>query len=257
MINQPNSDLSSSQPSANIRSARPLLAQSLSWITPLHRIGYGLLLLSFLNLIDLVIPAEFMNPQWELQTLGAIVEMSPMMLVALVVVFLVDRNSLEKGEKRFLKFLSWLTLIIGIFYLLLVPLGLVNTARIDSQNKQQIAAQVEQVEAQIQQIKQSVSNAKTPEQMQLVVRSLNSSLSQVGVTSKITDQKQVSDLQKKLSASIAEGEQQMYTQVAANQSRQFLRLIKKSVKWNMGALVVGVLFISIWKGTTWTRKPIS
>jgi hypothetical protein len=43
------------------------------------------------------------------------------------------------------------------------------------------------------------------------------------------------------------------SQAAATQKNQRLALLKRSVKWNLGALISGVLFIILWQGTSWAR----
>ena len=45
----------------------------------------------------------------------------------------------------------------------------------------------------------------------------------------------------------------MIEQAEPIRSQDRLSLWKSSVKWNLGALVSGVLFIRIWRGTHWAR----
>ncbi|MDY7023338.1 MAG: HpsJ family protein, partial [Cyanobacteriota bacterium] len=45
-------------------------------------VGYGFLVLSFFDLIDILYPPDFMNPAWELQTMGQIVERLAVPLLA-------------------------------------------------------------------------------------------------------------------------------------------------------------------------------
>ncbi len=37
-------------------------------------LGYGLLAFALIDYIDILIPSHFTNPEWELQTLGRLVE---------------------------------------------------------------------------------------------------------------------------------------------------------------------------------------
>ena len=43
----------------------------------LRLVGYGLLLITVVNISFLLIPLQLMNPLWEFQTVGAIVERTP------------------------------------------------------------------------------------------------------------------------------------------------------------------------------------
>ena len=67
----------------------------------LRLLGYGLLLMAVVDLFFLLIPPQFMNPLWEFQTMGAVVERIPLTLQVFVVVLFSYRhfanadNSLE------------------------------------------------------------------------------------------------------------------------------------------------------------------
>ncbi len=44
-------------------------------------VGYGLLVLALFDLIHILIPLQLMNPMWEFQTVGALVERVPVPLL--------------------------------------------------------------------------------------------------------------------------------------------------------------------------------
>lgn len=220
-------------------------SSSLPWITPLHWVGYGLLFLAFLNLIDTLIPLNLMNPVWEFQTIGALVELAPLALVGFVIVFLVDRDRLSGWEHRVLNLLSKLALGIGVIYLLLVPLGIVNMVRIDRLADQQLAAQVEEKQGVIQQVKEELNQVQSGAEMEALI----GSISDTGTAPLIENDQQLEQVRERLSSEIAEGEEYLNAQVDATRSNQRTELLKKSVKWNLGAAIVGCLFVSIWRGT--------
>lgn len=213
-------------------------------------IGYGLLLLAFFDLVEIFVPPVFMNPAWEFQTLGQLVERVPVPLLGVALVFLGERDQRTRWEPLVLNILSWLTLVVGILFFLLVPLGIVDTIRLDTQNQQQITQQVEQRQEQIKQVKEALGKATTVEQMQLLISQLDSQ----GRTPQIQNTQQLAEVKKQLSTFLEQGETQMQEQAEARKKSQRMGLIENSVKWNMGALVSGVLFISIWRGTGWARR---
>ncbi|MCJ8280423.1 MAG: hypothetical protein MJK14_11100 [Rivularia sp. ALOHA_DT_140] len=43
-------------------------------ISIMRWVGYGLLILALFDVIEMFIPTRFMNPNWEFQTFGALVE---------------------------------------------------------------------------------------------------------------------------------------------------------------------------------------
>ncbi|NEO97465.1 MAG: hypothetical protein F6K58_01880 [Symploca sp. SIO2E9] len=218
-------------------------------ISLFHLLGYGLLVLALFDLIEMFVPVQFMNPVWEFQTIGGIVERVPVPLIGLVLVFLGEFNGRSKWEVPLLKFLSWSTLLAGVLFFLLIPLGIVNTMRIEKQNNTQITTQVEEQMTQMQQVKNALEQATTSTEMEQLLSTLDSQ----GRTPEIKDVQQLEKMKEKLSDFIASGEKDIKTQAKENLSSRRWVLLKSSVKWNLGALISSFLFISIWRGTSWAR----
>jgi hypothetical protein len=57
----------------------------------------------------------------------------------------------------------------------------------------------------------------------------------------------------KLMQEAATAEKNLTTQADLTNSGQRLALFKNAIKWGLGALVTGVLFVRIWAGTAWAR----
>ncbi|MBW4591468.1 MAG: HpsJ family protein [Brasilonema angustatum HA4187-MV1] len=212
-------------------------------MTIVRSLGYGLLLLALFDIIEMFIPPNFMNPVWEFQTMGMLVEKVPVPLIGLVLVFFGELHSRTKLEIPILKFLSWLTLLFGILFFLLIPLGLTSTIRLNSQNAAQVQTVSTQKISQADQLEQQVNKA-SPEQIDKFLKSQG----------RQTDGKNPQQLKEQLLSQVSQAKQQIKTQAEATQSLRGLSLIKTSVKWNLGAVVAGTLFISIWKGTRWARN---
>lgn len=212
-------------------------------------VGYGLLLLVLFDLISLFIPPAFMNPAWELQTFGAIVERIAVPLIALVLIFWGGRNSRFKFELPLIKLLSWLSLLIAILLLLSVPLGVFNTVRLDRQANTQIKNQIEQSKTQIKKIKERVGNITTTEQLNELLTQFNQ-----GSSSPNIESSQLGNIKKELLSSLSQGESNIAAQAQTAQMNQRIVLLKSSVKWNLGALVSSALFAWIWLLTDWSRK---
>ena len=51
------------------------------------KVGYLILLLSFLDYILLLMPPQFLNPNWELNTMGRIIEYVWAPLIAFLMIF--------------------------------------------------------------------------------------------------------------------------------------------------------------------------
>jgi hypothetical protein len=182
---------------------------------------------------------------WELQTIGALVEHVVAPLLGLMFVFYRPEGSINTWERKILGLLSWVSLLVGLLYLLMLPLGVIDTWRIYQYNNTQISAQLSQQSQQLQPIKQKLNQAKTDEQIEKLLASLTPQTSP-----KIKSPQTSKD---QLLTQISQAERSIKVQADNARGSQGQTLLKNSVKWNLGALVVGILFIWIWHLTDWTR----
>jgi hypothetical protein len=216
----------------------------------LHWIGYGLLIFFLLDAIDTLTPLRFTDPGWEFQTMGTIIEQIALPLIGLALVFVGELNLRAPGEALLVKTLSWLTLLGAIIMFLLIPLGILNTVRIERQSNEQITNQLNQQIAQIQLVKEQLSKATTQEEMQILIGRLDTQ----GRAPAIENSEQLGQIKKQLSDFIARSENAIKAQAQTTQKDRRLNLLKSSVKWNLGALISGVLFAILWQGTRWARR---
>jgi hypothetical protein len=205
-------------------------------------LGYGLVLLAFFDVVEMLVPPNFMNPIWEFQTFGSLVERVPVPLIGLALIFYGEMYSRSKWEFLSLKLFSWLTLLLAVIFLLLIPLGIGNTVRLSKQGSVQITNVSKQQLSQAEQVEQQLNQA-TPEQIGSFLRSQGRSL----------DGKSPEEVKSQILSEVTKAKSQIKNQAKATESSQRLSLIKNSVKWNLGALVSAALFFSFWKATQWAR----
>lgn len=220
-------------------------ADQLRSIGRVRMIGYGLLILALFDTIQLFIGPSFMNPGWELQTMGGLIERVPVPLLGLALVFFGEDYNRSGLEELLLKLLSWLTLLLAVLSLLLIPLGINNTLRINTSTTQQINAQAQQELSLLQQIEEQVQTG-TPEQLQTLALELN----RLGLP---VDGQNTEQLRSEILNNIPQAKEQVQAQSQQQIQNQRQNLLKNSVKWNLGALVASVLFFMIWRGTGWAR----
>ena len=103
---------------------------------------------------------------------------------------------------------------------------------------------------QIQQVREALGQVTTVEQMQLLISQLNSQ----GRTPQIQNTQQLAEAKEQLSTFLEQGETRIQEQAKQQKKSQRNQLLENSVKWNVGALVSAVLFISIWRLTGWARR---
>jgi hypothetical protein len=210
-------------------------------------VGYTLLVLALFDTIETFVPLGFMNPAWEFRMVGVLVERVPIPLIGLILVFYGEGHFRSGWEILLLKVLSWVSLLVGMLYLLLIPLALSNTLRLYAQNESQINTQINQRISKIQTVKEQLNKAGEKDIEQLLAR-INPGRS--------PDIKNPQDLEKikgQLSSSIAQAENRAQTEAKAAENQR-TTLVKTSLKFNLGALVAGGSFIYIWWLTRWARR---
>lgn len=213
-------------------------------------IGYGFLILFILDLGAIIIPPNWGNPQWEFQVLGEIVERVAIPFIAVCLIFL-GGNYLRKGWEYFsLNAISWLCLVVGIMFIIAVPLGIANTLRIDRIIANEINQQIQPQLAFLDNLDKRLQGIKTKEEMQNLIQEFFANTNNIPP---INTEGELAEIKSNFSENTKAIRRQL------NQSKSALRqqrksLIKQSFKWNVGALISGVLFILIWQMTAWTRK---
>lgn len=210
-------------------------------------LGYGLLLLGLFDYIAIVFPPRFGDPSWELQTVGDLVEHAAIPLLGLLFVFYRDQGYMSELEKNLLAFLSWVCLLCGLLYLLMLPLGIANTWRIYQADKAEISTKTSIQHQKFQKAKGQLEQAKTDEQIKQVVSSLIPQLRPKDVQNPQASKEQ-------FLAQLSKSEREMQTQADQAWSDQSQTLLKNSLKWNLGALVAGTLLALIWHLTDWARS---
>ncbi|WP_200929880.1 HpsJ family protein [Nostoc piscinale] len=206
-------------------------------------LGYGMLLLAFLDLIDIFVPPSFMNPTWEFQTMGRLVNQVGIPLIGLLFVFSGKLAKRARWESGILALLSRLSLLVALLYLLLIPLGVVNTIRLYNTNLEQIKTGYEQRLSQANQVEEQL-NKTSPTDIDNLIKRQGGSL----------NGRSPEDVKNQILSQLNQTKQQLKTQKETNQSSVTFNLLKNSVRWNIGALISAVLFILIWKETRWARK---
>jgi len=212
-------------------------------MTILRVVGYGLLVLAVFDVVEILTPPSFMNPVWEFQTLGGLVEHVPVPLIGMALVFYGEMYARNKQEILILKGLSWLTLVFAIIFILLVPLGIIDSVRINKQTTAQIGIISEQQVSKAEQLEKNL-NAATPQQIENFLKSRGQSLQD-------TSPEQAKS---QLLTQVGKAEAEIKTKAETTESSQKLALLKSSVKWNLGALVSGTIFFMFWRLTSWARS---
>ncbi len=203
------------------------------WFSPLFRIaGYGLLVLALFDIVDIFTPPLFSNPAWEFQMIRNLVERVPVPLLGVVLVF-----SSETNFRNF-KFLSWACLAVGVLFLLLLPIGISSTWRLDQQQLE-ISNQINQRTAQVQQLKGQLNKVTTAQELQQVLTNINPQ-------ARIPQINDPEAVKSRLLSQLGQAQGKLADQTQQNRSNR-QSLVKNAIKSNLAALVCGTVFINLWR----------
>ena len=251
----------SEQPFRQMQEAVESLTQfnrrQLQVIAVLRWLGYGFLLLFLFDLIESLYPPQFMNPAWEFETFGQLVERVPVPLLGFALAIMGGRTGRSRGERSLLKFLSWLTLVSALVFFLSVPLAILDTVRIAQQLQTEITTQLDQQTAeakvQVQAVKERLEQVQTPAEL----KSLLSQLDRQEQAPEIDSDQQLDTVKRQIASSLDNQVTAMKYRARRELANRRQALLRRSVKWNLGALVSGALFFILWKGTAWARRKRS
>ncbi len=204
-------------------------------------VGYGLLVLTLFDVVSALIPPQFGEPGWLFQTSGGFVERSAVPLIGFILAFYGNQEARDRKELLLLKALSWISLLAGIFYLILLVIFFVTLPGLNERGEAQLKAQFDPRINQAQQIQTQLAKADNA-QIDALIKSNKST---------ITDPQKFKDT---VIQQAAAAEKSLQAQASMTRGSQKMALIKSAVKWGLGALVSAILFIQIWAGTAWSRQ---
>jgi hypothetical protein len=240
-----------SSPRAAAPSVSTYVAQGLhilKTLPALRSIGYGLVFLSFVDLLYILFPLELTNPVWEYQIIGDLIRLVPVPILAFMLVFYGETTERRRMERPVLRVLSWSLLVIGVSLLLLIPLTVVNTMRISSYNNDQINIQIQQQKLQLDSTKSQLEKASMAQLESLipVADEKTGKLPDAPKTPEAARKQVLSNIQKARETAEAQ----------ASQARKNVQqnLMKNSSKIIIEALIAGALFLYHWHLTKWARQ---
>ncbi len=207
----------------------------------LRLVGYGLLLLAVVDVSCLLISPELMNPWWEFQTMGAVVERLPFTLLGIVLVYYGTRSDRPPIETNMLKLLSWLCLLTAILLMLMIPLNIYNGLRIYHQRNATADTQSISQKDAIQQFKEQLEAADSKAEIRAILQ--QQAKQQVNIPDSVNPQKLKTDI----ITNLQHNQDRITSQALTFRAQKRSLLVKKSLKWNLGALVASILFLMISK----------
>lgn len=249
----------------------PLEARTPSYLI-LNLIGYFLVLVSTIDYLNILYPLQLTNPDWEFSVMGQLVEHVLVLLIGLGLIFFRPRGSVLRLELRFLAVLRWVVLGLGIIYFLMVPLAIRNSFALLASNKAQYTTQLDRqevlVERSIQQLDSEGDRLKKA-QGQLPAdqwdqvsenyeRSLKSLRGRLGLAQE-ADGSTSDDIFQQLdqiSTRLTQVGTQTQQQLDSAFKERTVQIWERSIKLNLGSLMAGLLFVTLWRSTAWIKLTL-
>lgn len=209
----------------------------------LNWLGYILIFASALDYFLIFYPPQLTDPRWELQTLTNWVNNSWFFLLGLILVFLPTRLYIRRFELNFLSLLRGIVLLWAIFFILLLPLGVINTQRINTDTVTEINREQAVQQRQLEILEQALTTRQiAPRQLQQIAQAL-------GVQIPPNSQ----NLKGTLIEEVRKQQEQIEQQANATKQDRFQKLIRESVRTHFGALLIAFFLFRLWWETRWVK----
>ncbi len=216
----------------------------------INLVGYVILLLALLDAIASFIPAKFFDPNWELTTIGKNIEAVWAPLLGFVLIFYRrQQEPIKFRELKILSFISSLSLILGIIYLLTVPLLITDTFRISRSNHAQVNLQLEAQRIKVKQITEQLNQANESQ--------LNIFLTKYRQQAPDLQDYSIQELKNNFLSRINKEQQAKNGKSNRDLASRQQALSKIAIKWILGALISGISCIFIWRETSWSRAIVA
>jgi hypothetical protein len=222
-------------------------ASLLSSIPIIHALGYGLMLLSLINSLEILIPFNFFDSFWILSALERIIAQIPLTLIGLILIFYGKNLYRNRSEKKVLKFIHFLVLCIGVLLFFLIPLSLLNNASISAWSQEQLAVESDRQIIEIKQIKDELESIDTESALSnFLTRSLTERLflQEFSAERLALKKYRIANLLDKEAIKISDYSRKV-------NSDNYIKLTKTNIKSTLSFLVDGILFIFIWRNNKW------
>jgi hypothetical protein len=212
----------------------------------LRALGYCSLALSVLDTLILLTPPKFTDAAWELNFYGQLIERIPLILIAFPLIFFGEYTIRLPWESISTKLISWFAMFLAVFYLLGIPLTVLNTFRVQNTRQGEVIANVAQQNGPLQEVAERLNKATNDDEIINIIRSLTPQTALANIPDPQSTRLQIlAELENSISKNQLE---------ADNLKRQIsTSLWKESIKWVIAAVFVVLYLVYTWIHSKWAR----
>jgi len=206
-------------------------------------IGYGVFFTSFADFLNVLFPLQLFNPDWELQTVGALISQSCILLIGMGLIcsryFTENQQGTRLIEFLLLKFIRWFFLSLAILYLFLAPLVVMNSFRVSNKIIEQVAQKQNARTTAIDQIQNQSSKMTNPSQLRALAQSIDMKKDEIA---RLSDEQLPASIRQQLSAV----KSQIEKEAAIARQNQLHKLWQNCVRMILAQLLLVFTSILIW-----------
>ncbi|MEM9227230.1 MAG: HpsJ family protein, partial [Verrucomicrobiota bacterium] len=140
---------------------------------PLPLVGVALVIYGLIQFVGILIPFDLGNPEWELTVIGQLVDNALTPLLGMALFFFGRTVELPYWRLIGTRLLGWLSLLLALLYLAILPLAVNDTLRVSRElnNKMHNATQVSEREQ--TKVREALDSASTMQELDILVTVLN------------------------------------------------------------------------------------
>lgn len=206
-------------------------------------IGYFMIIMTIFDFIYVMFPLNLKNPEWELSVIGSFSDQSWGLLIGIGFVLTgFFGNALGQVwliEIRLLVLIRWGLLLLGIVYLLALPLVFSNTGRLVSQIETEFTQRVERQEQLISEVKANLSEISNKDQLLQLAQAIGISIPNVDSLTPAEIQQEIQQQLPKISQEIPERAKQ-------EQDNRTKLIVKRSTKAGFQLTILAIINIWVW-----------
>lgn len=216
-----------------------------------HLVGFILIGFSLLAYGNVLIPPQLTNPAWEYEATAQLLDLIWAPILGLMLIFYRQYRQGDFIRQRtlwFLSFLSWLSLLAGIIYLLMIPLTIINADRLYTTHLEQVSTNVAQQLDQLDQARNQVESATND---QLLVFAAN--FSAQNPQANLGNLENPSEARTALLEAINTSQSDLQVEAIRARSTRKRQLFKSTLNIGLGLLLAAISHVWIWRLTDWVR----
>ncbi len=219
----------------------------LSSLSPIRLFGYLLIYLFCLDLAYQLYPFQFLDPVWELEAMRAIADRMIIPLMGFTLLFWGGGYLRTYFDRLVLWLVSWATFWLALMMLILAPLAVSDTIRVQNLIDKNANTSIEEVQGKLREIVASVRGAEDMRELAVIAR-------QLGIRTGITPDTPLKEAKSKMHTLYAEHTEKAVQKLEKEKEKRIGTLWKELIKLVL-ALVGGGLFLgAVWWKSTWARQ---